>query len=305
MQAWDRHKYHDDPTCVSSDEDIDNDADMIVARSLWHSTHRKGLSFVSAGPLWSPAYSTASVFNSPRFSQTKRILHMDHRELLSTSPPRPWTAACDGEEFTRSHWLYTPSPRARLELTVDEETPAASPRPWLEAGYVRHQNPASSAEEFESRYTQLCNRAYGTLKQLERDHTTVSELSFERQLDRIRALKLRIPLPKLCPRPDDAPQDLVKESDPEPELAMASIFAPREQWADSKALLDTQESLRAAIAVSWGRASSACTKLLLRVGGGADVAAALGKVLWRHHTLLFSLFDYYASIGSSDDVRAI
>ena len=88
----------------------------------------------------------------------------------------------------------------------------------------------------------------------------------------------------------------------------SSIWAPRAKWSDSRSLLDTEQAALRRFELDFHR------MLDLKIGelitrsdddqghdadgdGRSDEVEEVESVLWAHHTELFTLFTYYASLG--------
>jgi hypothetical protein len=94
-----------------------------------------------------------------------------------------------------------------------------------------------------------------------------------------------------------------------------SIWAPRKRWSDGRALYDTDAVLRRAIEVDWKRATEGgLAKHVTRdyVNGKerseVEMAAELDEVrqaLVDHARAIFTVFDFYASLGSGGTVTTI
>lgn len=91
-----------------------------------------------------------------------------------------------------------------------------------------------------------------------------------------------------------------------------SIWAPRIKWCDSKALLDTEQAALQRFDNDFGRmldmklgelvTRSDDSKGLDTDGDGrSDEIEEVETVLWNHHTMLFTLFTYYACMGGDLD----
>ena len=174
--------------------------------------------------------------------------------------------------------------------------------------------------EFDARFTKLCGRVHEAVGHLEYGETDASVLAFERRLERLRGLKLRIPLPSIqfseAPKPE-----VVEEEEPPsvdegpPPKPLKRIFAPRKRWATSKKLVDGEQLLYAAFSFDWQRACSTkgFVTLIVKADDDAGASAAsseaelaeVKQALWKRHQLLFSMFDYYAALGTSDDMCSL
>lgn len=92
-----------------------------------------------------------------------------------------------------------------------------------------------------------------------------------------------------------------------------SIWAPRRQWCDARDFYDTDSVHRRMFECDWERALSHSSLSIFIVrnddDGGADADGdgrpdeidEVRDVVWEHHQLLTTVFDFYASRGSSRD----
>ena len=134
-------------------------------------------------------------------------------------------------------------------------------------------------DDFESRFVRLAGRARQAVGRLEEYETDALLLTFERRLERLRSLKLKIPLPEV-ENEEPPPEIQVEAKRVEEEApaikALRFIFAPRAKWADSRKMIDTDETLRAAMSLDWDRtcATKGFVKLVVKVDDDASLSAA-------------------------------
>ncbi len=115
---------------------------------------------------------------------------------------------------------------------------------------------------------------------------------------------------RVAPPDPDAP--------PRPNSAWSlekSIWAPRKRQADSRAFYDTEKCVRRALETDLERAlADGLEKFILRhddgesddgQGGDGGEVAEVRSELHRHANLFYSVFDYYAALGSSADINSI
>lgn len=95
-----------------------------------------------------------------------------------------------------------------------------------------------------------------------------------------------------------------------------SIWAPRKLWCDSRDFYDTDACARRMLDKDWERGLDVSLRVYIERysdgelsdgsgtanGGGAEDVAEVYEVLWIHRALVYMLFDYYASLGSSEDI---
>ena len=89
-----------------------------------------------------------------------------------------------------------------------------------------------------------------------------------------------------------------------------SIWAPRTRWCDASAFYDTEECKRRMFECDWNRAERVSLRSYIERNDDGDDGKGTedGEVtevreeLWSHCSLIYLLFDYYASQGSSSDI---
>ena len=87
-----------------------------------------------------------------------------------------------------------------------------------------------------------------------------------------------------------------------------SIWAPRIKWADSKSFYNTEAIHRRMFYLDWERSLECGLRgYIARHDDGPselvdEEIEEVSEVLWEHHELIYLIFDYYASHGSSTDV---
>ena len=95
-----------------------------------------------------------------------------------------------------------------------------------------------------------------------------------------------------------------------------SMWAPRVKWCDSRDFKEKPQCLRALFELDWKRCKNhGLAKFINRNddgdsdegndSDGDDEDEEVKDALWDHHQLLFVLFDYYAAMGSGDNVFAM
>ena len=129
------------------------------------------------------------------------------------------------------------------------------------------------------------------------------------------------------PRPKKKPDRILEdgqgvsdEAAPEapPEIfdPYKSIWQPRAEWADSRALLDTEDAELRRFTSDWERMlGMGITKVVLRSDddsaedadgdGIPDEVVEVQEVLWRNHAMICLLFAYYASQGSNNKLDTL
>ena len=91
----------------------------------------------------------------------------------------------------------------------------------------------------------------------------------------------------------------------------ASIWAPRAQCCDARSFYETDEACTKMLATDWKRAVQvALGAYIMRHDDdtGAEAEAEVDEVyevLWTYRRFIYALFDFYACIGTSDDIVAI
>ena len=83
-----------------------------------------------------------------------------------------------------------------------------------------------------------------------------------------------------------------------------SIWAPRQKVSDSRDFQDTEASIRACLELDWKLCLEAHSteSFLTKVDSSPGVIEACFDVLWMNVRFVYSSFDYYATIGSPEDV---
>ena len=87
-----------------------------------------------------------------------------------------------------------------------------------------------------------------------------------------------------------------------------TIWTPRKKWADSKDYHDTEEVLFECLKEDWKEcldSHDGKTREVIAKNDPLEAPACLDacfEVLWEYHHFVYGVFDYYAALGSSDDV---
>ena len=91
-----------------------------------------------------------------------------------------------------------------------------------------------------------------------------------------------------------------------------SIWAPRTKWCDSKAFYDSEDCMTRMLECDWKRAVAVQLGSFIKRNDkdgddGDDMSEVeeVYEVIWTHRELVYMLFNYYASLGASDDVFGI
>lgn len=94
-----------------------------------------------------------------------------------------------------------------------------------------------------------------------------------------------------------------------------SIWGPRARTCDSKDVWNTRACAQSLHVLNWRRAlNHGLAKLIMKAddggsddgeGGDGDEVDEVSDVLWDHYDLMHTLFDYHASLGSSDNIFEI
>ena len=94
-----------------------------------------------------------------------------------------------------------------------------------------------------------------------------------------------------------------------------SIWGPRARTCDSKDVWNTRACAQSLHVLNWRRAlNHGLAKLIMKTDDGdsddgedgdGDEVDEVSDVLWDHYDLMHTLFDYHASLGSSDNIFEI
>lgn len=182
--------------------------------------------------------------------------------------------------------------------------------PWWEVP----EEIGEAADAFDGRHRVHAARTAKMLQAVASDRTSSAKAAgFERSLSELRwnrfflnekAAGAPVAVKAATPRKSIAPKWRLEES----------IWAPRAKECDSRAFYDTEACEAKMLSRDWAAASAAhgTTRFILRHDddpdadedgdGTADELEEVHTVLWEHHKLVYRIFDFFAALGSTEDV---
>ena len=190
----------------------------------------------------------------------------------------------------------------------------------------RRRQLADVVSRFEQRHRDFNFTAHRALKTTVREQGSdaASGRAFDRAVVKVRRNRLFVPeaAPKqaLVGRPSSQTSHRRREADvPEEEWRLAeSIWGGRERWGDSKDFWDTERCLERAMITDWNTCleKSKLTEFLLKHDAGMKVKdpamipkkeldaflSEMEGVFVANARLFLQSFDYYATLGTSDDL---
>lgn len=170
---------------------------------------------------------------------------------------------------------------------------------------------AKAADDFDHRHRAYTARAERVVKSRRRDNTRESRDRFMTSLWELRWNRFFVPdvvesYVRVAPRQ-------VEEPTKAPWRLEDSVWASRKNTADAKGFYDTEATYQRMFRCDWGKANK---KRLARFivthddDGMADVdedgildeIADVERALWENHRLVYMIFDFYATLGASNDI---
>jgi hypothetical protein len=276
----------------------------------------------NAGPTASiPSWGGASA-SAPAASEIPSFLDLEQEEAdyeaLMADPQsarqrRTTPRVLDGKRWLTSKLPAVPQPPPVRYSLPSNGGVITGPESLFKAG-----------EKFDVEHQQRVKVAYACLAKLFEDggeHVTGREANFSRILHSMGRQRFNVPPHITGPaslRPK-TPASTIKKNVADKQFKLeGSVWKARPKWADSGQFHDTDECYERAFIFDWSRALRA-HKLASYIvhhdeegesdddeaeeegtqgeGSGDHEIVEVGKVLWRHHLLLYRIFDAYAGAG--------
>ena len=212
---------------------------------------------------------------------------------------------------------------------ADDEGDGTRPNGVVRSGLLSHPSIASAAPRwwavppahlaaaaaFDERHVQLSARGERMLRHLPKAKATIeATTSFYASLNAVRWNRFLPPQPIGESTWAEVPA-LLKRGAPKRESGWRleeSIWAPRAEQCDAKDFYDNERVEQRMFDLDWSRARNAneLSRVIVRHDdnatvdadgdGVADEVSEVEQVLWEHHHLIYTAFDFFASLGAKD-----